>query len=696
MDMVRLWEGTGGCRLAAVFVLAVVLLAVGEAASQAQQAEPPNQVPSPAGKQPHNPGDILNLDIEQLVKTPVSVPSGGASMDLPVTSVTKEQSTVGRSPAAIFVITNEMIRRSGATTIPDALRMAPGVEVAQVNSNTWAITARGFNSAYSGMLLVLIDGRSVYNPDYSGVYWNVQDVLLEDVERIEVIRGPGGSLWGTNAVNGVINVITKKAKDTQGIYATAGGGTHERDMEAFRYGGQIGEDLHYRVYGKHFERGPGFDPADPGADLDAWRQGRFGFRADWEPDRDKANLLTIQGDHYLGHTANSIIPLDFTTPENQTGDNLLMRWRHILDEDSDWTLQSYYDMWSRGNSLQMETVKTFDVEFQYRFSLSERQKITCGADFRNVESRYTGGDQLTNWYAYPNSTTNYTDQFIQDEIAVVDDRLVFTLGCKLDENPYTGLEYQPTARLLWAPDHKHSAWGAISRAVRTPARMEEQLAGATSAPVALGVYSRVFGNSAMLSEDLMAYEIGYREQTTEQFSWDIAAYYDVYEHIEGVMPFATPVPPPPPVIVPVIFTNGPSGDVYGVELSGNYSVSERWRLYAQYTCMQMHIDKSPIYARQEGVDPHNQVYLRSAWNLTENVEFDLMARYVDALAAIDVPAYITMDLRLAWRPRKHLELAVVGQNLLQDYHREFNTNMSSPELSTEVPRGVYGTATWKH
>jgi iron complex outermembrane recepter protein len=633
---------------------------------------------------------ILNLDIEQLAAIPVVVPA----MDIPVTSVAKEQSTVGRSAAAVFVITNEMIRRSGATCVPEALRMVPGVEVAQVDSNTWAITIRGFNSAYSGKLLVLIDGRSVYNPDFSGVYWNVQDVLLEDVERIEVIRGPGGTLWGANAVNGVINVITKKATDTQGVYATAGGGTHERDMEAFRYGGQMGEDLCYQIYGKHFERGPGFDPADPGANPDAWRQGRVGFRADWEPDRDKANSLTIQGDHYLGHTANSIIPLDLTTAEDQTGDNLLVRWRHLIDGDSDWTLQTYYDTWSRGNVLQMETVKTFDVDFQYRFPLTDRQKITCGADFRNVESYYSGGDQLTNWFAYPWSTTNYSGQFVQDEIAVIDDRVVFTLGCKLDENPYTGLEYQPTARVLWAPDDRHSAWGAVSRAVRTPARNEEQFAGVTGVAVLPGIRSRSFGNGGIQSEALMAYEIGYREQTTERFSWDIAMYYNVYEHLIGVERFGAPIPPPPYTIVPVMFTNGPSGETYGVELACNYSVSERWRLYIQYTLMQMHIADSPVLYYQ-GYDPHNQVYLCSAWNLREDLEFDLMARYVDSLAQMEVPAYITMDLRLAWRARRHLELAVVGQNLLQDHHREFECVVSSPRLSTEVPRGVYGTVTWR-
>jgi iron complex outermembrane recepter protein len=630
--------------------------------------------------------DILSLDLDQLAHTPVVVPS----MDIPVTSVTKEQSTVGHSAAAVFVITNEMIRRSGATCIPEALRMAPGVDVAQVNSNSWAIAIRGFNSAYSNKLLVMIDGRTVYNPDFAGVYWNMQDVLLEDVERIEVVRGPGGTLWGSNAVNGVINIITKNAKDTHGVYAAAGGGSQKRLLDGGRVGGRIGDDLDYRFYARSFDLGPGYDPAAPA--LDAWRQGRFGFRADWEPDRDKSNIVTVQGDHFVGTTDNSIIPTCPDISDRQTGENLLVRWRHVYDTDSDWSLQMYYDNFMRNDTLQTEQVRTFDVDFQYRFPFTERQQITCGAGFRNVESYFAGGDTFTVWFPpTPYWTTNYASQFVQDEIVVVEDRLNLTIGCKLEENPYTGLEYQPSIRVLRTFDQRHVAWGAVSRAVRTPTRYQEQIA-LTLPQMFPNVYPRVFGSHCTQSEAVIAYELGYREQTTDRFSWDIATFYNVYDNLMCTVPHM----PTEPTILPLFLTNGPRAETYGVELAGNYSLSEHWRLYTQYTMFQMHVQSQPLQTVEQGNDPCHQVYLKSTWDLRDNLDFELMARYVDSLTNGAVPSYITMDLRLAWRPREHWEVAVVGQNLLQDHHWEFASNSySSPMYATEVPRSVYGTVTWR-
>jgi iron complex outermembrane receptor protein len=526
-------------------------------------------------------------------------------------------------------------------------------------------------------------------------------VLLEDVERIEVIRGPGGTLWGANAVNGVINIITKKANDTQGVYAQGGGGSHERDMEAFRVGGAIGEDLHYRIYGKHFERGPNFDPA--GLVDDAWRQRRVGFRADWEPGRDKSDFLTVQGDHYDGDTdgGSSSLPLDPTLGENLTGDNLLMRWRHVYDEDSNWSLQVYYDRYLRDDLMQTQSDKTYDVEFQHRFPMADRHSVTWGAGFRSVESLFIGGDQFTTYFPSPYLTTNYTSQFLQDEIAVIEDRLTFTLGCKLEQNPYTGLEYQPTARLLWSPDSRRSAWAAFSRAVKTPSRAVRQITS-TFPPYAPGVYPRAIGNRGVGSEAVLAYEIGYREQTTKRFSWDVATFYNAYDHLLAVLPGSLEPEPPPPLpperlIVPLWIDNGARGETYGIELCGNYAVSEKWTLYAQYTALQIHLFADPPEMVDQGTDPHNQVYVRSAWTLREDLEFDLMARYVDRLTEIGVPSYISMDARLAWRPRQHLELAVVGQNLLQQHHWEYAGNTSeSPTYATEVPRGVYGTVSWRY
>ena len=392
-------------------------------------------------------GDIdslLNLDIDQLAKTPVAVPS----MDIPVTSVTKEASTVGRSAAAVYVITQEMIHRSGANNVPDLLRLVPGMEVARIDAHTWAISSRGLTDRYANMLLVLIDGRSVYTPLVGAVYWDVQDVMLEDVDRIEVIRGPGGTLWGDNAVNGVVNIITKKAKDTQGVLATYGGGTENLGLGAFRYGGNFGENLNFRLYGKQFENASGYIP--DGYGNDAWRQGRAGFRADWEPGRDKKNLMTVQGDYYVG--AEGIVeqvaipnpPYNDPFIGNQipTGGNLLARWTHTYDDDSDWSVQTYLDRVQSASPFQKYNITTYDTEFQHRFPLTDRHKIIWGSDFRQyhddiaVDGFYTGFDPLQR-------TVNLFSVFVQDEIELVDDRFFFTVGTKLEHNDFTGFEYQP-------------------------------------------------------------------------------------------------------------------------------------------------------------------------------------------------------------------------------------------------------------
>jgi iron complex outermembrane receptor protein len=641
----------------------------------------------------------LNLDIEQLTRTPVVVPS----MDIPVSSVTKEMSTVGRSAAAVFVITNEMIRRSGATCIPDALRMAPGVQVMQINSNTWSITIRGFSyGPYCNKLLVLIDGRTVYNPDFAGVYWNAEDMLLEDVDRIEVIRGPGGTLWGSNAVNGVINIISKPAKDTQGTYVTMGGGSHLQDTEAVRYGGTLGDNCQYRVYAKHFDIGSYYNAGNNynNDTDDAWRQERFGFRTDWQPDKDKSNQITFQGDHYVGSTDNSVIPTSTNLTDAMTGDNILGRWRHIYSDQEDWTLQAYYETYFRQDTLQTQYDKTFDVDFQYRFPVGDRHSITCGAEYRHVNSYFAGGDTFVNWFPTDYCTTNYPSQFAQDEISLVDDRLVLTIGAKLEENPYTGLECQPSIRLLWAPDKRHSVWGAVSRAVHTPTRMEEFVTvnGTHFYSPSFPYYQRAIGSELnwhsdipLVSESVIAYELGYRVQATDKFSWDIATYYNTYkdvilsdeyyyEVISNYLPF--------------FYHNSLSGRTWGVELAAEYDITEKWKLSGSYTYLFLKMDNDSM-GYCNGWNPANLVYFRSSWDLKKDVDFDLILRYVDEIPVLGngVPAYVTMDARLAWRPRKHLELALVGQNLLQPRHVEYSG--IGMVFQTEVERSVYGTATWR-
>jgi iron complex outermembrane receptor protein len=349
--------------------------------------------------------------------------------------------------------------------------------------------------------------------------------------------------------------------------------------------------------------------------------------------------------------------------------------------------------------LQTWNDRTLDVDFQYRFPLTDRHKITCGGGFRNVDSCVAGGDTFTTWYPSPYFTTNYTNEFIQDEMVIIEDRLNFTLGCKVEQNPYTGLEYEPTARLLWMLDHRHSAWGAVSRAVRTPSRDLEQIS-LTLPQYAPGAYPRLFGNGNARTEAALSYELGYREQATEQFSWDIALFYNAYDRLMDTLTgtfFLEMVPSPPHLVIPLAVDSGPTAETYGAELTGNYSVSERWCLYAQYSLLQLHVQADPTQSTDGGNAPCNQIYLRSAWDLNDKLEFDMMARYVDRLVDLQVPSYITMDLRLAWRPRKHLELAVVGQNLLEDHHWEYAGNSAiSPAYATEVPRGVYGTLTWRY
>ena len=641
--------------------------------------------------------EILGMDIEQLGQVDVVVPA----MDVEVTSVTRTESTVGRSATAVFVITPEMIRRSGATSVPEVLRMAPGLNVARINSGNWAVSSRGFNFRFANKLLVQIDGRSVYTPTFSGVYWEANDVMLEDVERIEVIRGPGATVWGANAVNGVINIITKKAADTQGALITGGAGTEERGFTGARYGGSAG-DLNWRVYGKQFDRDQGHLPG--GIAADDWRMAQTGVRADWTPTA--CDTFTLQGDYFNGengvnqHRFAPGFPFQTTVTDDIElfGGNVLGRWTRDLGEDRSWALQMYYDRFARHFSVLDQCQDIFDLDFQYQFYFGPRHHVVWGAGYRYNKDCMMGGFQVS--FVPPARETNLFSYFVQDEIALREDELFLTLGSKFEHNSFTGFEFQPSTRLLYSPDPRRAVWGAVSRAVRTPARSDDDMRNIVRT-IPMGPPPPVFvqyqGDRSVESEDLMAYELGYRAQPTDDFSWDIAAFFNKYEDLIVFNP--TAMGSPPPAIWPWVATNGMDGETYGFELASTYHLSPCWRLTGSYSYLQMQLHAAagitPRTEESEGQSPHSQFYVRSSWDMAHDLELDLMLRYVDSLhwVSSDIPSYFTMDVRLGWRPTEHLEMAVVGQNLLDDHHYEF---FDSDALATEVDRGAYGTVTLRY
>src|SRR5438876_4698586 len=633
-------------------------------------------------------------------------------MNMQVTSVSKRTQKVADAAAAIFVITQEDIRRSGATSIPEALRMAPGLQVARIDENKWAIASRGFNGRFDNKLLVLIDGRSVYTPLFSGVYWNVQDVMLEDVDRIEVIRGPGATLWGANAVDGVINVITKKAKATQSAIVTAGAGTEERAAGSVRYGSKIG-NTSYRAYGKYFNWGPSVYPSDTTAH-DGWDALRGGFRADWTPAG--ANSLTLQGDIYrskYGETLtlpslNSPYSSTFPNNGNYSGANILGRWNHS-SEGSSMSLQMYYDNTTiADNSLFVDHQNIFDMDFQHGFRVGDSQQFVWGLGYRSIRDR---NDSSFSVSLQPNQLTlNHFSAFIQDEISLIDNRLRLTFGSKFEHNDFTGFEVQPNARLLWTLTPNQSVWTAVSRAVRTPALTEEGLRlnsavipSATPAnPTPFPAVVAVFGSHQFQSEDLLAYELGYRVQATNSFSADIATFYNNYSNLrtaEPGSPFLEGSPAPTDVVIPFVAANKMSGGTYGVELFADWRVVPKWRLVGSYSYLQMDIRKNsvsldPTPDSPNGSSPRHQWYLRSSIDLPKHFEHDTTLRFVDHLQSLNIPSYYSLDSHLGWRPVSLFELSIGGQNLLNNKHLEFIPDFINT-APTEVKRTVYGSLTFR-
>lgn len=637
-------------------------------------------------------------------------------MNVEVTSVSKKEQRLSRVPAAVFVITQEDIRRSGATAIPDLLRMVPGMQVARINSSAWAVSARGFNGRWSNKLLVLIDGRSVYDPLYSGVNWDAQDTLLEDIERIEVIRGPGATVWGANAVNGVINIMTRHARDTQGALVTAAGGNDELAAGAVRYGGRAGP-AYYRLYSKYFRRNHLWTPSGQAAN-GRWDAFRTAFRVDWDVSR--ANAVRLHGDLYHGD-ADEVASVTlmappyrrtFGYPTDFSGGSLLGRWEHVFSERSDAALQVYFDRTRRDLGTIREHLDTWDLEFQHRRVLGSRHEILLGFEGRlNIDAVY---GQFGTAFSPGRRRMPLLSGFVQDEIAVVEDRLRLTLGLKLEHNLFTSVEVQPSAQILWTPQARHALWASAARAVRTPSRSEHDARFNVGVfPGQDGVLNVVslFGNAAIRSEELLAYEAGYRVQAARNLSLDLATFYNVYSDLQNTRydaPYFESLPAPPHLVFPIFFCNQLAGEGYGAELAAHWAVNDRWKLSPGYSWLRLQLHqpagaRSPDAERAETESPRHQAQLRSALDLPGNASFDTALYYNGALSAWTVglvarrrvPAYARIDARLGWRPARNLEFSLALQNLLDRRHLEFidRESGSGPEL--EVGRGIELKLTWR-
>jgi iron complex outermembrane recepter protein len=623
-----------------------------------------------------------------------------------VTTTSKEPEELWKTPAAVYVLTQEDIRRSGATTIPELLRTVPGVQVSRIDQDHWAVGIRGFADQFSKSMLVLVDGRSLYTPLFAGVAWGLQDgLLLEDIERIEIIRGPGATIWGANAVNGVINIITKSAKDTHGSYAAVGGGNIDQGITQFRYGNGNGKNFDYRMYGKGYVQGGEYHTDR--VPYDEARFGQVGFRTDWNPtDRD---VLMVQGDMYKGGLGGTVQFGSFDPPAQITSDqatavsggNLMAHWRRQLKTGSDIEVQAYYDRTYALASNYQETRNTFDIDFIHHLPLAGRQDFIWGLGARISPGTFV--QVVPTLDVLPNSQSdNVYSGFLQDQIAIVPNRFSLIMGSKLEHNNFTGFEIQPSLRGLWTITPHQTFWASVSRAVRTPSRIEEDFEITDYLVPTPLIYLTIDGNKSLVSEKLLGYEAGYRRLINPKLYIDISIFHNDYSDLMSLGAetlTADTTPPPPHFTIHFPWANGIQGNTDGVEFAPDWQPLSWWQLRASYSYLNLNLENSPgnsdtsSVSKDEGSSPHNQVSLESRFNLHKGFEFDQTYRYVSALPADLVDSYSTADAHLSWHATKQFEFSLVGENLLQPQHTEFT---SSPSPLVGIKRSVYAQINWRH
>ena len=610
-----------------------------------------------------------------------------------VTSVSKKPESSFNSAAAIYAVTNEDIKQSGATNVAEVLRIVPGLQVSRVDSANWAITSRGFNDGFGNKLLVMIDGRSVYTPLFSGVYWDTQDTMLEDIERIEVIRGSGGTLWGANAVNGIINIITKKSSDTQGTVVNTGYGNEENFVEG-RYGGNIDNKIFYRNYVKLFNKDSSkkIDRSDGGNE---WSGVRSGFRID--SDHKNNHKFTIQGDIY-----NQDVDLELNVPSNsspyilstndtieQFGANIIGRWDHAYSDKTKNSFQIYYDHTSRQYSVLEQNISTIDIDFQSQINLNKKNELIWGFDYRYIWDDLIGSESLS--FRTENRYSSLYSMFIQNEYSIIDNKLNLIIGSKFEHNDYTGFEFQPNIRSAWSIDSNNTLWAAISRAVRTPSRFEDDISililGSPSGSI------NGYGNQDIKSEDLISYEIGYRKRANKNLLLDTTLFLNDYRNlVTNEMSFT-------PTGIALIGDNKAKAKSYGFELATTWDINDYWTLKSGYSYINIDVStdidsNDTLIANNENIAPHHQFNIRSLLYLPNNIEINNSLYYVDGIASGDIDSYFRFDSRIGWKPVDNIELSLVGTNLLDDRHQEFTAPLTG--AANEIERSFYAKLTWRY
>ncbi len=648
--------------------------------------------------------DITNLD-------ELSEMSFEQLMNVEITSLAGKSEPLSKTPAAVYVLSSKDIKRSGATSVPEALRYVPGVQVARLDSSKWAISIRGHNDRFSNKLLIMVDGRTIYNPFYNGAYWNDQNLILDDIQRIEIIRGSGGSSWGTAAVNGIINIITKNTKDIQGGLINLRTGTEEKAMTAFRYGGQLDDQTHYKVWGKYSDNDKFYDDLEKGNKAhDDWNIASGGFKLDYSPTasdtfsldfeifEEQIHEKVIRSWWNGGTVPKPAAPANdlLDTQQNVRGGHALFNWGHAFSETEEFALQFFADRYENSTAALTQRGDTYNFDLEYSFEALKNHQITFGAGYKYFDYHIIGSKYAT-LNKNLDEDIDSKSLFIQDDITVIEDLLKLTLGCKFEKNEMTGWENQPSARITLTPTKDTTIWGAVSRSVRVPSVMGQLgnlmfVEGRGGAPFDI----RLNVNGKTESEIANLYELGIRQQFNDNLSIELTGFVNDYQNIRTI------INTPSPTDFNLDLSYDMEGITTGAELAVSYQATDWWKIRTGYSYVYSNFNNKVNNLEHfapgsdaksiEERDAKHQAFLQSFVDISDKVTFDTTYRYVSAVAVQpnynNIPAYFTMDARIGLEFAKNAEISLVGQNLL-DPHREEYGSYFFATVPSETPRGFY-------